>query len=121
MKPIQRHLLSTSLIAGLLALATAPALAGGALIMKTGRATLWDNSQFLDGAQRTFDAIRFFDFLTEPIHIGVREVLDALIRVDPGGFKNATARHAPDAVDVGEADFDLFLPGEIDACNTSHG
>ena len=55
MKSIQRHLLSTSLIAGLLALASTPALAGSALIMKIGKAQLWDNTQFLDGAQRTFD------------------------------------------------------------------
>jgi hypothetical protein len=56
MKHTQCRLLSTGLIAGLLTLASAPALAGGAMIMKTGRVQLWDDSQNLDGQTRTFDS-----------------------------------------------------------------
>lgn len=56
MKYTQRRILSTGLIAGMLTLASAPALAGGALIMKTGKVQLWDESQSLDGQTRTFDS-----------------------------------------------------------------
>jgi hypothetical protein len=56
MKYTQRRILSTGLIAGMLTLASAPALAGGAMIMKTGKVQLWDETQFLDNQQLTFDS-----------------------------------------------------------------
>ena len=59
--------------------------------------------------------IRLFDLLAEAVHVRVREVLDALIGADTGGLNDATRGLATDAVDVGKADLDLFLPREIDA------
>lgn len=55
MKTTQRLLLSTCLATGLSALVSAPAMAGGALIMKTGNVELWDSTQQLGGSPRTFD------------------------------------------------------------------
>ena len=56
MQPTLRNLLiSTHLLAILFALVSAQAQAGGAMIMKTGKVQLWDNSQYLDGTQRVFD------------------------------------------------------------------
>lgn len=40
----------------ILSLGTAPAMAGGAMIMKTGNVQLWDDTQLLGGQQRTFDS-----------------------------------------------------------------
>jgi hypothetical protein len=55
MKNTQRQLLSAGLIGAMLSLVSVPALAGGAMIMKTGKVRLWDDSQYLDGLQRDFD------------------------------------------------------------------
>ncbi len=56
MKDMHKRFLYTGLITGLLALASAPALAGGALIMKTGNVQLWDESQRLDNTDLVFDS-----------------------------------------------------------------
>src|ERR1700689_3831480 len=68
-------------------------------------------------AQGAFDAIRLFDLLAETVHVRVREILDALVGADPGRRDDAARGLATDAVDVGKADLDLFLPWEIDAGN----
>lgn len=72
MQPTQRRLLSTGLIAGMLTLASAPALAGGAMIMKTGKVQLWDDSQYLDTRTRNFDDSSWRTFALAWEHRGRR-------------------------------------------------
>src|ERR1019366_9148935 len=73
------------------------------------------------GAQGTFNAIGLLDLLAETVHVRVREILDALVGADPGRRDDAARGLATDAVDVGKADLDLFLPREIDAGYACHG
>ena len=103
MKSIQRHLLSTGLIAGLFALASAPVLAGGALIMKSGKVELWDSTQLLDTQTRTFEdtSSRTFAFAWER-------------RSDRGmglGMEYITYRHTytPPNTNTGEAKTQILL------------
>ena len=72
------------------------------------------------GAQRPLDAILLLDLLTELVDVGVREVADPLLRVDPGVGEDATREDAADAEDVGEADLDLLVARKVHAGNTCH-
>ncbi len=72
MKSTQHTLLLTGLIAGVFALTSSPALAGGAMIMKTGKVQLWDDSQNLGDQPLTFDDSSWRTFALAWEHRGRR-------------------------------------------------
>src|SRR5688572_28792544 len=72
-------------------------------------------------AKVSFDAPLLFDHPADLPDVVFRQILHADVRADPGLLEDGVRPDAPDAVDVGEPDFDALGAREVDACDTCHG
>src|SRR6187397_1003386 len=54
-------------------------------------------------------------------HLVLGQVLDRGIGVDFGLGEDLLRRRLPNPEDVGEPDFDPFVDGDVDPCDTRHG
>src|SRR5688500_4714291 len=70
--------------------------------------------------QRALDAIVTLDDLTQPIHVGVGQVLHARIGADAGLGQYATGDGLPNAIDVLQADFHTLLARQVDTSDSCH-
>ena len=67
-----------------------------------------------------FDLLLFLDSLPDLVHFIFGKGLDLLVLVDLDPFKNLYGLGSPDAVNVGQADFDPLFRGKSDTCNSCH-
>ena len=83
-----------------------------------------DFLQTLDIAGNKTAKIAFNDELshgvTDSLLIFGRKGFDFSIEIDPKAVKKFAAGAAADTVDIGEADFDALVFGEVDPCDTCH-
>jgi hypothetical protein len=81
-------------------------------------------NQALDGhlhlaAQVTFDR-QARDALAQPVHLGIRQVLDLAVRLDAGADADRLRARAADAVDRSQRDAGVLVVRDVDACNSGH-
>ncbi len=72
-------------------------------------------------AEIALDLLPLFDDLADLVDLVLGQGLDLLVLVDLGLGQDLVGLGTADPVDVGQADFDPFLGGKSDACDTCHG
>ena len=53
------------------------------------------------------------DHVTELLLLGVSQILHAGVRVDPGLFQDVLRALAANAIDIGQADFNALILGQV--------
>ena len=71
-------------------------------------------------AEVALHSVAVADDLTQLRLVSLGQILDAGIGVDPGLSQNLIGAGAPDAVDIGQANLDPLILGQINASNTCH-
>ena len=73
-----------------------------------------------DEVKVTFDLVALIDVAPDLGGFVVGEVTDLGIGTDPESATDVLGAGESDSVDVGEADLEPLVAGEVDACNTCH-
>ena len=70
--------------------------------------------------QVALDLVVGLEVITQRDELLIRQVLDAGVRVDAGGFKGFLRTSAAYTEDVGERDLDAIVIGDVDSGKTCH-
>jgi hypothetical protein len=71
-------------------------------------------------AQVTFNLVVPLNQLPDPIHFGLREVIDSFVLIDLRLFQDLIAPGATNAMDISQSDLNPFVTGQVHTCNPGH-